>query len=87
LRGGRRPDLIKPPRTLPLQGKNSCHTGYRKSAGWTIPVGYLVEEGVMPVISANPTIQNDAESVSSFFGKVRLSCATGPAAAGARHWQ
>ncbi len=30
-----------------MQGKRACHTGYRRTAGWTMPVGYLVETGVV----------------------------------------
>ena len=70
----------------PLQGKNSCHTGYRKSAGWNVPVGFLAEEGIMPPVNTNSGVQADAQSVASFFGKVRISlaaarCTACPAAA------
>ncbi|KAK6478511.1 serotransferrin-2 [Huso huso] len=30
-----------------LEGKKSCHTGLGKSAGWNIPIGTLVSEGIL----------------------------------------
>jgi melanoma-associated antigen p97 len=30
-----------------VQGKRSCHTGYRKTAGWNLPIGYLVKTKVV----------------------------------------
>ncbi|XP_077412466.1 serotransferrin-like [Vanacampus margaritifer] len=30
-----------------MKGKRSCHTGLRKSAGWNIPIGTLLELGVL----------------------------------------
>ena len=30
-----------------MQGKRSCHTGYRKTAGWNLPIGYLVKTKVV----------------------------------------
>ncbi|KAI7836214.1 hypothetical protein COHA_009895 [Chlorella ohadii] len=62
-----------------LKGKRSCHTGYRRTAGWTLPVGYLVQEGVIPRVDGNDGVQADAESVASFFSAV---CAAGTNAAG-----
>lgn len=53
-----------------LKGKRSCHTGYRKTAGWAVPVGALVASGAMPVVDNDPNIQNDAESVAAFFSEV-----------------
>lgn len=29
------------------QGKKACHTGYRRTAGWVVPIGYLVEENIV----------------------------------------
>ena len=31
-----------------LKGKKSCHTGARKTAGWNVPVGFLLSKNIMP---------------------------------------
>jgi melanoma-associated antigen p97 len=51
------------PRLL-LQGQGSCHTGYRKTSGWTLPVGYMTSKNIMPVVSSNADVTDDAETVS-----------------------
>lgn len=48
--------------------------GFRRTSGWNVPVGTLVEEGVMPVVNDDASITDDAESVASFFSEV---CAPG----------
>lgn len=48
-----------------------CSTGYRRGAGWTIPVGNLLNAGIMAPVSSNSAIQDDAETVAGFFGQVR----------------
>eukprot|EP00899_Mesostigma_viride_P014739 jgi/Mesvir1/23266/Mv12880-RA.1 len=53
-----------------LKGKNSCHTGYRKTAGFVLPIGYLVSSGIAPIVSNDPNVQNDAETAADFFGDV-----------------
>jgi melanoma-associated antigen p97 len=30
-----------------LAGKRSCHTGFRKTAGWTMPMGLLASTGAV----------------------------------------
>jgi hypothetical protein len=35
-----------------LQGKRSCHTGYRKTAGWMMPVGILTADGTVRAFAA-----------------------------------
>lgn len=66
----------KPPTLASLKGKNACFTGYRRSAGWVLPVGELVSSGTMPLAREPDAagVQDDAASVSSYFGKV---CAPG----------
>nr|XP_054772790.1 melanotransferrin-like [Lytechinus pictus] len=53
-----------------LEGKNSCHTGVRRTAGWNIPVGFLLEQGYMTPTDCG----DDITAVSRFFNQ---SCAPG----------
>eukprot|EP01026_Neomeris_dumetosa_P063527 TRINITY_DN602_c0_g2_i1.p1 TRINITY_DN602_c0_g2~~TRINITY_DN602_c0_g2_i1.p1 ORF type:complete len:722 (+),score=149.30 TRINITY_DN602_c0_g2_i1:47-2212(+) len=53
-----------------LKGKRSCHTGYRKTAGWYMPVGALLRLGNMEAVNSEDLVQNDAESVAGFFSQV-----------------
>uniref|UniRef100_A0A7S3QTH3 Transferrin-like domain-containing protein n=1 Tax=Dunaliella tertiolecta TaxID=3047 RepID=A0A7S3QTH3_DUNTE len=64
--------------TASLQGKDSCHTGYRKTAGWFLPVGSLLSEGIIPeaVQSENGDVRTDASTVADFFGRVCAPRAT-----------
>lgn len=67
-----------------LKGKRSCHTGYRKTSGWVLPLGFLVEEGIADVVSNDPDVQADAETAANFFSEVCAPRVTsdGPAAGG-----
>jgi hypothetical protein len=47
-----------------------CSTGYRRGAGWTIPVGAMLNSGLMTRQSSMADIQDDAETVASFFSQV-----------------
>ncbi|XP_030838586.1 melanotransferrin [Strongylocentrotus purpuratus] len=53
-----------------LKGKDSCHTGVRRTAGWNIPVGFLLEAGYMEAVDCG----DDINAVSNFFNQ---SCAPG----------
>jgi len=66
------------PSMADLKGKNACFTGYRRSAGWVLPLGELVSSGVMPLSreadGGNADVTDDAASAVAFFGK---TCAPG----------
>lgn len=64
---------------LDLKGKGSCHTGYRRSAGWNANIGFYLDSGALKLVDKEPTVLNDAESAAAFFGKV---CAPRPSANG-----
>jgi hypothetical protein len=42
-------------------------TGYRRNAGWVLPVGSLIGNGVMEVVRNDASIEDDAESWVNFF--------------------
>jgi melanoma-associated antigen p97 len=70
-----------------LKGVRSCHTGFRKTSGWNVPVGYLVSAGIIPVVSNNAVVTDDAESVASFFSKTCAPRVTsdGPGVGGTKY--
>ncbi|XP_033894951.3 serotransferrin-2 [Acipenser ruthenus] len=57
-----------------LKGKKSCHTGLGKSAGWNIPIGTLVSEGILKW--EGPEKEQIESAVSRFFS---ASCVPGAA--------
>ncbi|XP_076824672.1 melanotransferrin-like isoform X1 [Clavelina lepadiformis] len=48
-----------------LQGKKTCHTGYGKTAGWNMPVGFMIENNI---ISFDNTTCNILDAMANFFG-------------------
>mgnify|MGYP001794387896 FL=1 len=55
-----------------LKGKKSCHTGYQKTAGYNVPVGYLLQSKKMERVACGE--EGTTQSVSKFFSQ---SCVPG----------
>ena len=52
-----------------MRGKTSCHTGWLKSAGMLIPMGYLIDNGYAEVIGDPNDIESLRETVTTFFSE------------------
>lgn len=50
-----------------MRGKTSCHTGWLKSAGMLIPMGYLIDNGYAEVIGDANDIESLRDTVTTFF--------------------
>ena len=56
-----------------LAGKTSCHTGWLKSAGMLLPMGYLIGNGYANVIGDPNDIESLRATVLNFFSDDALS--------------
>ena len=52
-----------------MEGKTSCHTGWLKSAGMLIPMGYLIGNGYAEVIGDPNEIESLLDTVTNFFSE------------------
>ena len=55
-----------------LKGTKSCHTGYQRTVGYNVPVGYLLNSGKMERVACG--VNGTVASVSKFF---KQSCIAG----------
>ena len=52
-----------------LEGKTSCHTGWLKSAGMLLPMGYLISEDYAPVVGSEDDIESLRSTIYSYFNE------------------
>ncbi|MGB1703707.1 MAG: PhnD/SsuA/transferrin family substrate-binding protein [Candidatus Thalassarchaeaceae archaeon] len=52
-----------------LQGKTSCHTGWLKSAGMLLPMGYLIGHGYANVIGDPNAVETMRNTIYAFFNE------------------
>jgi ABC-type phosphate/phosphonate transport system substrate-binding protein len=52
-----------------LEGKTSCHTGWLKSAGMLLPMGYLISNDYASVVGDNDDIESLRDTIHTFFNE------------------
>ena len=52
-----------------FQGKTSCHTGWLKSAGMLLPMGYLIGNGYANVIGDPNTVESMSATIEAYFNE------------------
>ena len=52
-----------------LQGKASCHTGWLKSAGMLLPMGYMIGNGYAEVVGDSEDIESLRDTIHSHFNE------------------
>ena len=52
-----------------LEGTTSCHTGWLKSAGMLLPMGFLISEGYAPVVGPDDDIESLRSTIYSYFSE------------------
>lgn len=61
-------DIYTDPFAL-FQGKTSCHTGWLKSAGMLLPMGYLIGNGYANVIGDPNTVESMRNTIYEYFNE------------------
>lgn len=61
-----------------LDGVDSCHTGWLKSAGMLMPMGRLIGENITPVVGDTEDIESLRTTVESFFGNASIPASGSP---------
>ena len=52
-----------------LEGKTSCHTGWLKSAGMLMPMGYLIGNGYAEVVGDDSSVESLRDTIYEFFNE------------------
>ena len=52
-----------------LEGKTSCHTGWLKSAGMLLPMGYLISNEYAEVVGDEDDIESLRDTIHAFFNE------------------
>tara|TARA_B100001123_G_scaffold48436_2_gene49182 strand:- start:1119 stop:3200 length:2082 start_codon:yes stop_codon:yes gene_type:complete len=52
-----------------LEGKTSCHTGWLKSAGMLLPMGYLIGNGYAEVVGDSNDVESLRNTIYNFFNE------------------
>ncbi|RZP10329.1 MAG: hypothetical protein EVA35_02335 [Candidatus Poseidoniales archaeon] len=61
-----------------LQGKDSCHTGWLKSAGMLMPMGYMIGHGMIEVSGDNEDIGSLRTTIENYFGNASIPSSGDP---------
>lgn len=55
-----------------LEGKDSCHTGWLKSAGMLMPMGYMIGQGLVEVSGDEEDIDSLRTTIENHFGNATI---------------